>query len=250
VLAERVLRAGEPAKWSRFQDFEQMLRAPGPWIAGIDFPFGQSRTFIENIGWPKSWPGYVELAYRLGRKGFSETLNRYSADRAYGDKEHKRMTDRAAGSFSPQKLHRPAVGLMFFEGAWRLLDAGVTIPHLHSGDPDRLVVEAYPGVLAARLIGRLKYKDDTPGKQTVEQRSARQEMLKKIVSGDTEDAFGFHVHASGRLIDDPTGDIIDALLCAMQAGWAWTQREEGYGAPKNVDPLEGWIVDPALKGSV
>jgi hypothetical protein len=43
---------------------------------------------------------------------------------------------------------------MFFEGPPRLLDAGVTIPYVQVGDPRRIVVEAYPGVLARQLIGR------------------------------------------------------------------------------------------------
>ena len=28
-------------RWNSFYGFEQMLAADGPWIAGIDFPFGQ-----------------------------------------------------------------------------------------------------------------------------------------------------------------------------------------------------------------
>jgi hypothetical protein len=51
------------------------------------------------------------------------------------------QTDIAAGSVSPQKLYGVPVGLMFFEGAPR------PIPKLHYGDPKRIVVEAYPGVL-------------------------------------------------------------------------------------------------------
>lgn len=253
MVIEGVLHARKPAKLGSFEEFEQMLRVDGPWIAGIDFPFGQSRTFIENIDWPKCWSDYVDHVRRLGRNGFSEAVRCYAEDRAYGDKEHRRKTDRAAGSFSPQKLNRPGVALMFFEGAWRLLDAGVTIPHLHPGDPARIAIEAYPGVLARRLIGRRKYKDDARTKQTEEQRAARLGMLEKITNGDFEDEFGFRVNIPGQLVDeladDKTGDSIDALLCAMQAAWAWAQRENGYGAPKDVDSLEGWIADPTLAAS-
>ncbi|CRI64710.1 conserved hypothetical protein [Thiocapsa sp. KS1] len=46
------LVAGELTEWRDFEGFEATLQRPGPWIAGIDFPFGQSRTFIRNIGWP------------------------------------------------------------------------------------------------------------------------------------------------------------------------------------------------------
>ena len=66
---------------------------------------------------------------------------------------------------------------MFFEGAPRLARSGVTIPALQVGDPDRVVVETYPGVLARRLVGHRSYKQETKSKQTREQRDARREML-------------------------------------------------------------------------
>jgi hypothetical protein len=162
TFAEGILQAGQLAEMARFEEFERVLRAPGPWIAGIDFPFGQSREFIGNIGWPISWPDYVAHAHALRREGFREALDTYRADRPYGGKEHKRKTDQAAGSISPQKLYGVPVGLMFLEGAPRLLDAGVTIPYLQVGDPGRIVVEAYPGVPARQLIGSGRgYKSDT-----------------------------------------------------------------------------------------
>ena len=43
------------------------------------------------------------------------------------------------------------------------------------------------------------------------------------------------------LVDDATGDAIDALLCLVQAAWA-SQRAPGFGLPEGIDPLEGWIV--------
>jgi hypothetical protein len=48
-----------------------------------------------------------------------------------------------------------------------------------------------------------------------------------------------------RLIDDATGDSLDAVLCLMQAAWAQQQHAAGhplYGLPAVVDPLEGWII--------
>jgi len=56
--------------------------------------------------------------------------------------------------------------------------------------------------------------------------------------------YGFAVEAPISLADDPSGDSLDALLCAIQAAWSWRQRHNGFGAPHNVDPLEGWIADP------
>ena len=84
TLENNILVADELKSWTNFAEFEQALRTPGPWIAGIDFPFGQSRTFIENIGWPRAWSQYVVHARSLGRAGFREALNAYRAARAEG----------------------------------------------------------------------------------------------------------------------------------------------------------------------
>jgi hypothetical protein len=161
MLDKRVLRADRLEEWTEFAQFELALKRPGPWIAGIDFPFGQSRKFIGNIGWPSTWPDYVAHAESLGREGFRDALDNYRRKRPFGDKEHRRTTDVAASSISPQKLYGVPVGLMFFEGAFRLLQSGVTIPILYSGDPARIVVEAYPGVLARHIVGRDGYKNDS-----------------------------------------------------------------------------------------
>jgi hypothetical protein len=246
VLDGNRLQAQELSEWKDFEEFEGALRRPGPWIAGIDFPFGQSRHFIESIGWPMTWAGYVEHVKSLGRKGFREALDAYRKSRPAGDREHRRAADIAAGSISPQRLSVTPVGLMFFEGAPRLRDAGVTIPGLQNGDPDRIVVEAYPGVLARSIIGPRSYKQDTKAKQTAEQREERKDLLRKIVEGAAKPHYGITVRAPMELADDPGADHLDALLCAIQAGWAWTRRNDGFGLPWWIDPLEGWIADPAI----
>ena len=50
------------------------------------------------------------------------------------------------------------------------------------------------------------------------------------------------------LIEEPRGDALDAVLCAIQAGWAYGRRESRYGIPECADAVEGWIVDPATEG--
>jgi len=42
--------------------------------------------------------------------------------------------------------------------------------------------------------------------------------------------------------DDGTGDTLDAIACAVQAGWGAQRAASGYGLPPRVDPVEGWIV--------
>ena len=244
TLEGDVLCAGDLAEWTDFAAFELALQRPGPWIAGIDFPFGQARRFIETIGWPRSWPDYVRYVRSLTRSGFREELNAYRRTRRSGDKEHRRETDIAAGSISPQKLYGVPVGLMFFEGAPRLLVSNVTIPMLQYGDPKRIVVEAYPGVLARQLIGNRTYKQDTRKEQTSEQRTARLDLLDGIVNGRLRNRYGLRVKALPELCEDPGADHLDALLCAIQAAWAWKKGVHDSRAPNRIDPLEGWIADP------
>ena len=231
-------------EWSSFTEFESFLCSPKKWVAGIDFPFGMSRKFIENIGWPSNWKTYVSLVGSMKRKVFRTVLDKYKAPRPYGDKEHKRKTDKAAKSLSPQKQYVTPVGLMFFEGAPRLLKSGVTLPGILSGDPNRIVVEAYPGILAKRIIGKRPYKHENPKEQSKGRTKNRRDLMVKILDGYCFNDYGFSVEASMDLCDDPTGDQLDALLCAIQAAWAWRNRKENFGTPLNTDSLEGWIADP------
>ena len=150
-----------------------------------------------------------------------------------GDKQHFRIDDRWANSQSPQKLHFVPVGKMFFQGAPRLIKSGVTIPGLQQGDPDRIVVEAYPGVLARYLIGKRPYKAESKKGHTAEKHEARRAILREIESGALNDHYGLTVTAPSSLADDPTGDHLDALLCAIQAAWAWTMRDRKFGEPEN-----------------
>jgi hypothetical protein len=228
---------------SEWPDFESWLRRPGPWIAGFDFPFGLPREAIGDLGWPMQWPQLVEHVRSLGRDSFRVALDAHRGSRAAGNRYAHRNTDHPAGSHSPLKLVNPPVGLMFLEGAPRLLDAGVTIPGLHAGDPLRVALEAYPG-FSARLIVKGSYKNDAVAKQTLARRRARKAIIEALVAN--VNPFGFALTASTKLLNsligDATGDRLDAVLCAMQAAWAWQRRDANYGLPARIDALEGWIV--------
>ncbi|WP_244481240.1 NUDIX hydrolase [Rhizobium sp. Leaf371] len=234
-------------RWTHFEGFTGFLSSSGPWIAGLDFPFGQSRKFIETIGWPLSWEAYVGHVSGLSRAAFYEMLTAYRLPRAAGDKEHQRFIDRSTGGISPQKLHGVPVGLMFYEGARRLLASDVHLPLLRAGDPSRVAVEAYPGVMARRLIGRRSYKNDTRSLQTPALLAARLDLFDRLCDPAADlSRSGLRIEAPRTLADEPTADALDALLCAVQAGWAYGQKDAGFGIPPQADPLEGWIVDPAL----
>jgi len=234
------LMVEEIRRWDTFEGFEYLLTTSGPWIMGIDFPFGQSRRFIENIGWPNNWRKYVECAESLTRNDFRELLKAYRRDRPARDKEHLRRVDAWAGSVSPQKIERPPVGLMFFEGAKRIARSGATIPPFNDGDRNRIIVEAYPAVRASALIARRKYKDGDTAEQKHDRRAARRNIIAKLIH------IKVPLSIQDAILENCNGDEIDALLCAEQARWAWSMRTCNYGIPTNVDLLEGWIVDESL----
>lgn len=66
-LGGGMLSAGALVSLTTFEAFEAVLQRPGPWIAGIDFPFGQPSKLVENLGWPKSWVDYAEHVGRMTR---------------------------------------------------------------------------------------------------------------------------------------------------------------------------------------
>jgi hypothetical protein len=230
------------AEIAQWQEFECWLRSPGPWIAGLDFPFGLPREAVEDLGLPKAWPQLVAYLRRQARHEFRALLDRYRESRPVGRRYAHRAADHPAGSHSPLKLVNPPVGLMFLEGAPRLLDAGLSIPGLRAGDPMRIAVEAYPGFVARQILKR-SYKNDAVAKQTPERRRARATMLDALTAATGP--FDFKLTGSLRLLrtltQDAMGDRLDAVFCAMQAAWAWQRREQNYGLPLVVDPVEGWI---------
>ena len=245
-IVEDLLIAEKPEHWLDFAAFEAALAEPGPWVAALDFPFGQSERFIRNIGWPRAWREYVGLVAGLSREAFCAALEDYKRDRAKGDKEHKRETDIAARSISPQKLYGVPVAKMFFEGAPRVLRSGVSVPGVLDGDPNRIVVEGYPGALARHMIGNRSYKSDVAAKQTCDHLAARREILDMLRNGALLPTHGLRVEADDSISEDPGADGLDALLCAVQAAAAWIRRDESYGAPDGMNPNEGWIAEPTI----
>ena len=228
--------------------FEVFLERPGPWIAGFDLPFTQSRRFLGNIGWPRDWPAYADHLGGLTRTGFRAALEAYKADRAPGDREHARGYEVGTGAVSPQKLHGVPVALMQFEAVPRLRRAGLHVPGLMDGDRSRVALEAYPGVAARALIGRAPYKTDERAKQTAEREVARQTLLQHLTGEAGLRRFGLRIEAPGWLADDPTGDPLDALLCAVQAAWALRLMAAEPERLARLDLSEGWIADPDVLG--
>lgn len=234
---------------TNFEAFEQLLASPGPWVCGIDFPFGQPRRLVENLQWPGTWEGYVSVVSSMSQQEFVDLLTEYKAPRASGDKEHRRETDKRAGALSPMKLFGVPVGKMFFEGAPRLLRSGASVLPMLERNTERIIVEAYPALVAEHLGQRQGYKNDKPAKQTPQQRDARSLLVEGIRKGRLEKyaiTITLDDNLANEMVDEPTADQLDSLLCAIQAAWAHMQRGPAYGIPESAATNEGWIVDPVL----
>jgi len=236
LVCERVDRHSD------WHAYEETLRLPGPWLGAFDFPFGLPRDGVTSLGWPDRWPALVAHCAELGKERFKAALNTDRVGRPYGARYPHRATDEPARSHSPFKLVNPPVGMMFFEGAHRLLAAGVSIPGMHQGDPQRVAVEAYPA-LVARKVSNAPYKSDDRIKQTPERETVRQEILAALSAGRLTCGLAVALPATlaTQARDDGSGDLLDALLALTQAATAWLSREQNYGLPRDFDPLEGWI---------
>ncbi|HKQ23474.1 MAG TPA: DUF429 domain-containing protein [Burkholderiales bacterium] len=242
----RAFELADIEEYCEWKTYECWLNRRGPWVAGFDFPFGLPREATRDLGWPATWDELVLHCRSLGRERFRAALDGYRESRAAGSRYAHRATDLPARSHSPLKLVNPPVGLMFLEGAPRLLEAGITIPGLVKGDRLRIAFEAYPG-FAARQMVRGSYKNDAPAKQTPQLTRARRAIVAALVS--RANPFDIALSASAltlnSLVRDASGDRLDAVLCALQAAWAWQRREHNYGLPSRIDSLEGWIATVA-----
>ena len=230
--------------------FEALLREDGPWLGGFDLPFSQPRPLIEHEGWPTAWPDFVAFYCRQSRDRLRRTFKRWCDGRPAGDKFAWRKTDKPAGSSPAMRWTNPPVAWMMHAGIGRMLAAGVAFPAhdvprrirgrpaLHDGA--RIALEAYPAFTARRAY-RGSYKSDTPAKQTADRRAGRLTILRAIKAGTA----GLDLTAEipiawrRRIVADGAGDLLDAVICGLQAGHA--ARLPRFGMPANLDPLEGWI---------
>lgn len=237
------LRIRELRRLVCFLDFETALEEPGPWVAGIDFPFGQPRRLIETLDWPReSWTDYIDHVRKMGKEGFECAIKEYTAGRSKGDKEHKRDTD-PPDAASPMKLNRPAVAKMFFEGAPRIARSGASIVPCAPNEDDRIVVEGYAALPVQALCGeKVRYKGQTP-----DHMRARRRIVSLLADVPCYERYGLTVQLEpedrGECINDPAGDVLDAVLCAVQAAWALKQPSLAWMDADAVR-LEGCIADP------
>lgn len=221
------------------------------WVGGFDLPFGLPRELVEQLGWPTDWAACMDHYAGLTRQALREQFKAFCAARPAGGKFAHRATDGPAGASPSMKWVNPPVAYMLHAGLPRLRAAGVHLPGLQQpgeGDARRVALEAYPGMLARAVIGRLSYKSDEPARQTPERHQARVQLLAALESGGNPLALRLRIDAEetrNQLLADGSGDRLDAVICMLQAAWAAARHAQGdalYGLAHDLDPLEGWIV--------
>ena len=237
-------------RFDTLASFADWLKQPQAWVGGFDLPFGLPRELVEHLKWPTDWLACMQHYAALSRADIRATFKAFCDARPVGGKFAHRATDAPAGSSPSMKWVNPPVAYMLHAGVPLLMEAGVTLPRLHapaaSLESLRVALEAYPGLLARELIGNTSYKSDDKAKQTPERLIARKQLLQALEVGQTRLGLRLKLtHAQhDTLVDDASGDSLDAVLCMVQAAWAQAHHEAGdahYGLPE-CDPLEGWIV--------
>ena len=241
----------------------QWLAQPGDWVGGFDLPFGLPRELVQALGWPTDWRACMQHYRALSRTQIRDAFAGFCSARPVGGKFAHRATDGPAGSSPSMKWVNPPVAYMLHAGLPLLLDAGVWVPGLMSpgavgaGDARRVALEAYPGLLAREVLQRRSYKSDDRAKQTPDRLIARKDLVNALELGQTRLGLRLKLSNAQRdaLVQDASGDCLDATLCLLQAAWAQRQYAQGdalYGLPPGLDPLEGWIVTapwPVLSGA-
>jgi hypothetical protein len=238
VVLERIERLPTLAQ------FAHWLAQPGDWVGGFDFPFGLPRELVEHLGWPTEWLACMRHYAGLTRAEIRETFAAFCDARPPGHKFAHRAFDKRAGSSPSMKWVNPPVAYMLHAAIPLLIDAGVHLPGLHEGDVRRVALETYPGLLARELVGRRSYKSDEKAKQTADRLIARKDLVTALENGATRLGLRLKLSHAQRdaLVDDASGDTLDAVLCLLWAAWAGKQGAPRYGLPDALDPLEGWIL--------
>lgn len=236
--------------------FGQWLQQPNAWVGAFDLPFGLPRELVATVGWPLQWQDCIRHYASLTRAEIREVFVAFCNARPVGGKFAHRATDTPAGSSSSMKWVNPPVAYMLHAGVPLLLAAGVQMPGLFEGTPlvpgdlnsaTRVALEGYPGLLAREVLSQRSYKSDEKFRQTPERLIARKDLITALEHGQTRLGLRLKLTHAQRdvLVDDASGDALDAVLCLIQAAWAQNRHTQGarrYGLPDNMDPLEGWIV--------
>ena len=227
-------------------DFLTAMKEEAAWIGGFDLPFGLPRELVETLGWPTDWAACMDFYSSLSRADSRAQFAAFCNARPVGSKFAHRATDGPAGSSPSMKWVNPPVAYMLHAGVPLLRQAGAYFPGLQTAqqDANRIALEAYPGMLARKVLGARSYKNDDKAKQTPERLIARKDLVNALELGQCGLDLRLKLSHAQRdaLVEDASGDALDAVLCLMQAAWAQKQGPALFGLPPTVDSLEGWII--------
>ncbi|QXL85586.1 DUF429 domain-containing protein [Comamonas sp. NLF-1-9] len=250
ALGERrgaLVRLSEFVRIDSLEGFSHWLQQERNWLGAFDLPFGLPRALVQALGWPLQWRACIEHYAGQSRAEVRASFAAYCAARPVGHKFAHRATDGPAGSSPSMKWVNPPVALMLHAAMPLLLQAGVHLPGLCAGDARRVALEAYPGLLVRELVGRASYKSDERARQTPERAAVRARIVQALQQGRTRLGLRLRLLPAQQalLLQDASGDHLDAAACLVQAAWAERARAQGsalYGLPPQLDPLEGWIL--------
>lgn len=241
-LNDDTLRLRKLLPLSSLPDFANFLAPPGGWLAAIDAPLGLPRVFVTAHGF-SCWQEYASAFARMDKAAFIDLINAYKNGKPQGERLPLRQTDRQAQSISPLKTSFIPVGRMVYQLMVLLHAAPYNLPLLRPTDDARTLLEGYPALVVRHFIGRASYKGE---RHSATRQANRARLLKALHEALPASAYRLRLKLSAeqltQLADDPQGDRLDALLCAVQAAWAASQAN--WGIPLKADPLEGWIIDP------
>lgn len=233
--------------WPCFEPFETMLDSADCWIAGVDLPLGLPRRLIDALAWPRDWNACLKHVASMSKQEFVQTILDYSARQPPGEKHHLRRTDKLAKACSPMMMFGVPVGKMFYEGATRIAKSTASVLPCRPSENAGIVVECYPALLTRRLANQ-PYKGGQHDKDRA-RRAQRRQILKTLRSSWLEQEKGIKLYLksglAAKLTNDPKGDRLDAVACAIQVASAW-HADRALGIPTDVDRLEGWIIDTPI----
>ena len=212
-----------------FDEFEDFLKHRGPWIAGIDFPFGLPGAFLSTFGLPHDWRSYVQKLTGRSKSEFERKIKTFKSKHSSPYKEPLRFTDILASAQSPLKLVNAPVAKMFYEGSKIILKSGASVLPCHPKKGNRILLEVYPALVARRFAK--SYKSEA--KDSSQKKSARKRIISGVLDSNLKTEFGFTVTIDDIILnqiqDDAKGDLLDAVLCSLQTAWAWQQGKPNYG---------------------
>ncbi len=243
------LSVNKVESFSAISDFELFLKEKGPWFAGVNFPLGQPKQFLDKMSLPPEWNHYIKDIQKWKQTGFEKKVKQYLSKLPKGTKTPLRITDIFAGVGSPLKATGNHSLHQFFGGSNCLLKSGASIIPCFPKKDNRVIIETLPALVARRF----KVQEKTGKKTKSDSEHIHKEVIKGLETPEFEHDFDFKLFIDDTLklkcIEDANGYSLDAILSAVQTAWAYNMGKPNYGIPDLQHPSiqsEGWIIDPSL----